>query len=48
MDATELRFIAGRVKFGNATAGAPFPSVIAVFGTPKVPIISHVRIGEMG
>lgn len=27
----EVRFIKGRLKFGNATAGAPFPSVVIVF-----------------
>lgn len=31
----ELRFIQGRLKFGGAAAGAPFPSVVIVFrGTP--------------
>lgn len=27
----EIRFIKGRLKFGGATAGAPFPSVIIIF-----------------
>lgn len=27
----EVRFIKGRLKFGHATAGAPFPSVVIVF-----------------
>jgi phage N-6-adenine-methyltransferase len=27
----EIRFIKGRLKFGGATAGAPFPSVVIVF-----------------
>lgn len=27
----EVRFIKGRLKFGGATAGAPFPSVVIVF-----------------
>lgn len=27
----EIRFIRGRVKFGNATSGAPFPSCLIVF-----------------
>lgn len=40
MKATELRFIKGRVKFGGSKSGAPFPSVIAVWGTPRVPTIS--------
>ena len=47
MAATELRFIQGRVKFGDSDSGAPFPSVIAVFGTPRVPTISLVRFGEV-
>ena len=46
MEATELRFIQGRVRFGNADTGAPFPSVIAIFGTPRVPTISLVRYAE--
>lgn len=29
--ATEIRFIKGRLKFGNAINSAPFPSVIVVF-----------------
>lgn len=27
----EIRFIKGRLKFGEAKAGAPFPSMIVVF-----------------
>jgi hypothetical protein len=27
----ELRFLKGRLKFGGATAGAPFPSVLIIF-----------------
>ena len=29
--ASEIRFIKGRLKFGNAQTGAPFPSMIVVF-----------------
>lgn len=29
--AGEIRFIKGRLKFGGATSGAPFPSLIIVF-----------------
>lgn len=29
--ADETRFVRGRLRFGNATAGAPFPSAIVVF-----------------
>jgi hypothetical protein len=31
MRASEIRFIKGRLRFGNATNSAPFPSAIVVF-----------------
>lgn len=31
----ELRFVKGRLKFGGATSGAPFPSVVVIFRPPK-------------
>jgi hypothetical protein len=31
MKATEIRFIRGRLKFGNSKNSAPFPSAIVVF-----------------
>lgn len=31
MLASEIRFVKGRLKFGNADTGAPFPSAIVVF-----------------
>ena len=31
MHADEIRFLRGRLKFGGATTGAPFPSVVLVF-----------------
>jgi site-specific DNA-methyltransferase (adenine-specific) len=31
MQANEIRFVRGRLKFGNATKAAPFPSAIVVF-----------------
>ncbi|WII07008.1 DNA N-6-adenine-methyltransferase [Methanomassiliicoccales archaeon LGM-RCC1] len=40
MRASELRFIKGRVKFGNSNVGAPFPSVIVIYGTPTTPRIT--------
>lgn len=46
MRASELRFISGRVKFGDIGVGAPFPSVIAIFGTPTTPAISQIRFDE--
>jgi site-specific DNA-methyltransferase (adenine-specific) len=32
MQAREIRFLRGRLKFGNAKHGAPFPSVVLIFG----------------
>lgn len=32
----EIRFIRGRLKFGNSKTGAPFPSMIVVFRGPKM------------
>lgn len=31
LKADEIRFIRGRLKFGDAKAGAPFPSVVLVY-----------------
>ncbi len=31
MGADEIRFIRGRLRFGGATSGAPFPSVVLVY-----------------
>lgn len=28
---SEIRFIPGRVKFGDSNTGAPFPSMIVIF-----------------
>ena len=47
MCASELRFISGRVKFGNANTGAPFPSVVAIFGTPTSPRIIQTSFEEV-
>ncbi len=33
MKAAEIRFLKGRLKFGDAQNSAPFPSAIVVFGT---------------
>lgn len=32
----KVTFVRGRLKFGDATSGAPFPSAVAVFYPPKV------------
>lgn len=42
MKATEIRFIKGRVRFGGASAGAPFPSCIVIWGTPRAPVLSMI------
>lgn len=34
MKAAEIRFIRGRLKFGTATTGAPFPSCVVIFRNP--------------
>ena len=31
LQATEIRFIKGRLKFGSATINAPFPSMVVIF-----------------
>lgn len=41
MLADEIRFVKGRLKFGNATTPAPFPSAIVVF-RPKRPHITEL------
>lgn len=43
LNASELRFITGRIRFGDAKTGAPFPSVIAIFGTPTTPRIKQIE-----
>ena len=32
----EIRFIRGRLKFGNSQTGAPFPSMVVIFRGPKM------------
>jgi site-specific DNA-methyltransferase (adenine-specific) len=36
----EIRFLRGRLKFGDATAPAPFPSVIVVFRPWEFKLVS--------
>lgn len=45
-NASEIRFIKGRLKFGDAITGAPFPSAIVVFGTRHDLEVSHVDYTE--
>lgn len=42
MKASEIRFIKGRLKFGNSINAAPFPSSIVVFNSKEVktPLVS--------
>lgn len=44
MRASEIRFISGRLRFGDAENSAPFPSAVAIFGTPRVPVISRMVV----
>lgn len=37
LEADEVRFVRGRLRFGAAKHTAPFPSVILVFRSPAVP-----------
>ena len=38
MQASEIRFIKGRLKFGEALTGAPFPSALAIYrNAPMLP-----------
>lgn len=34
-NAREIRFLKGRLRFGDATNSAPFPSMIVIFGDPQ-------------
>lgn len=47
MTATEIIFLDGRVKFGNSKNCAPFPSVVVIWGTPRVPVISSLDIRQL-
>ena len=33
---SEVRFVPGRLKFGNAKNGAPFPSMVVIFRGPRM------------
>ena len=39
MKASEIRFVKGRLKFGNATNSAPFPSAVIVFNKGNNPLV---------
>ena len=40
MEASEIRFIKGRLKFGESNNSAPFPSAVVVFGSGSNPQMS--------
>jgi phage N-6-adenine-methyltransferase len=42
MEASEIRFIKGRLKFGDSKNSAPFPSAVVVFGSGSNPQISRM------
>lgn len=48
MEAAEIRFIKGRVKFVGGDSSAPFPSVVVVFrpGHEGLPIVRRLNIGD--
>ena len=41
----EIRFLQGRLKFGNATASAPFPSAIAIWR--RRPVIASMSVAAL-
>ena len=46
MRASQIFFVKGRLKFGSATAGAPFPSAVIIFGWNSMgenPLISSIE-----
>lgn len=44
MNAAEIRFVRGRLKFGNSKNSAPFPSAIVIFNQIKhKPIITQLQ-----
>jgi site-specific DNA-methyltransferase (adenine-specific) len=42
--ASEIRFVRGRLRFGDGTQSAPFPSMVAVFRPP----VSQSRLRKAG
>lgn len=47
MKAKEIRFVKGRLKFGDGRNSAPFPSAVVVFdGDNERPIISAMNANE--
>lgn len=46
MKAKEIRFVKGRLKFGDGSNSAPFPSAVVVFDGVNDPIISSMNARE--
>lgn len=42
----EIRFIRGRLKFGNAKTSAPFPSMVVIFRSKEDSNVSHTHTGN--
>jgi len=43
MKAQEIRFVKGRLKFGDSSNSAPFPSAVVVFNSQPSPSISAIQ-----
>lgn len=46
MEANEIRFIQGRVVFGNAASAAPFPSAVVIFDGTDRAIVTSMKYRE--
>jgi len=44
MKAKEIRFVRGRLKFGDSKNSAPFPSAVVVFDHPDAPNITTMEL----
>ena len=44
MKSCEIRFIKGRLKFGDGKNSAPFPSVVVIWGIPRNPVIKTMVV----
>lgn len=42
----EIRFIRGRLKFGNAKTAAPFPSMVVIFRSKEDSNVSYTHTGN--
>jgi site-specific DNA-methyltransferase (adenine-specific) len=49
MKADEIYFVKGRLKFGNSSSAAPFPSAVVVFRGPPIEgmAMPHLRVSTM-